>query len=161
VSTLDADPLFPFGHGASYTRFELDRLRVSHHEITTDGEVSVTVRVRNTGHRSGDEVVQLYLRDLVAQVARPVRQLIGYARVGLEPGGAAEVTFRVHADRTSYPGPDLERIVEAGDVELLVGTSARDLPWRATVRLTGVTRVVSSKRHLDTPVEVVPAAADQ
>ncbi len=159
VTTLVAAPLFPFGHGTSYTHFVLDDLRVSDQEIDTDGEVAVTIRVQNLGRRAGDEVVQLYLRDPVAQVVRPMRQLAGFARVGLAPGDAADVTFRVHADRTSYPLPDLRRIVEAGDIELLVGTSAEDLPLRATVRLAGDPRVVGHDRRLDTPVEIVRLAA--
>lgn len=86
VSTIDASPLFPFGYGSSYTRFVLDDHRVSATQMATDGEVSVTVRVTNTGGRSGAEVVQLYLRDPVAQVVRPLLQLVGFARVVLEPG---------------------------------------------------------------------------
>ncbi|HEX3212793.1 MAG TPA: glycoside hydrolase family 3 N-terminal domain-containing protein, partial [Actinomycetota bacterium] len=86
ISTLDTTPLYPFGYGGSYTTFELDSLRISDAEVPTDGAFTVSVRVRNTGRREGDEVVQLYLRDLVAQVARPVKQLAGFARVGLAPG---------------------------------------------------------------------------
>ena len=157
ITTLDPTPLFPFGHGTSYTRFEMDDLRISDKEVPTDGEFTVAVRVRNTGSRAGDEVVQLYLHDLVAQVARPVRQLVGFTRVGLEPGAAAQVQFRVHADRTAFTGRDMRRIVEPGDVEVLVGTSAADLPCRGTVRLTGSLRVVGHDRRLVTPVTLSPA----
>jgi beta-glucosidase len=156
ISTLDATPLFPFGHGASYTSFEVDDLRLSDSEVPTDGEFTVSVRVRNTGSRSGDEVVQLYLRDVVAQVTRPVRQLTGFTRVSLEPGAAVQVQFRVHADRTAFTGRELQRIVEPGDVEVLVGTSAADLPCRGTVRLTGALRVVGHDRRLVTPVDLSP-----
>jgi hypothetical protein len=79
-------------------------------------------------------VVQLYLHDVVAQVARPVKQLAGFARVGLAPGEAVDVTFQVYADRTAYPDRELERIVEPGDIEVMVGTSAADLPCRARLR---------------------------
>ncbi|MEV5552263.1 glycoside hydrolase family 3 N-terminal domain-containing protein [Nonomuraea wenchangensis] len=154
ISNLDPTPLFPFGHGASYTAFALDDLRISDTEVPTDGEFTVDVRVRNTGGRAGDEVVQLYLNDVLAQVTRPVRQLTGFARVRLEPGAAARVTFRVHADRTAFTGRDLRRIVEPGDVEVLVGTSAADLPCRGVVRLTGPVRVVGRDRRLDTPFSV-------
>jgi hypothetical protein len=160
ISTLRAKPLFPFGHGTSYTTFAVDDLRLSAAEVPTDGELTVSVRVRNTGGRAGDEVVQLYLRDLVAQVARPVRQLTGFARVGLAPGQAVDVTFRVHADRTAYTNRELQRIVEPGDIEVLVGTSAVDLPCRGRVRLTGSLRVVGHDRQLVTPVELGPAAGD-
>ncbi|MET8992968.1 glycoside hydrolase family 3 C-terminal domain-containing protein, partial [Nonomuraea wenchangensis] len=154
ISNLDPTPLFPFGHGASYTAFAVDDLRISDAEVPTDGEFTVAVRVRNTGGRAGDELVQLYLHDVLAQVTRPVRQLTGFARVRLEPGAAARVTFRVHADRTAFTGRDLRRIVEPGDIEVLVGTSAADLPCRGVVRLTGPVRAVGHDRRLDTPFSV-------
>ena len=160
ISTLDATPLYPFGYGGSYTTFEVDALRISDAEVPTDGAFTVSVRVRNTGPREGDEVVQLYLHDVVAQVARPVKQLAGFARVGLAPGEGVEVRFRVHADRTAYPNRELERIVEPGDVEVMVGTSAADLPCRGRVRLTGPLRVVGHDRQLVTPVELSPVAGD-
>lgn len=156
ISTLDATALFPFGHGASYTSFCVDDLRVSAEEIATDGEVAVSVRVRNTGERAGDEVVQLYLHDVLAQVARPLRLLTGFARVHLGPGAAADVTFHVHADRAAYTGPHLRRIVEPGELEVLVGTSVADLPCRATVQVNGPVRVVGHDRRLVTPVDVKP-----
>jgi len=105
-------------------------------------------------------VVQLYLHDVVAQVARPVKQLAGFARVGLAPGEAVDVRFRVHADRTAYPDRRFERVVEPGDVDVMVGTSAAHLPCRGRVRLTGPARVVGHDRQLITPVELGPAAGD-
>jgi beta-glucosidase len=156
ISTLDPTPLFPFGHGASYTTFAVDDLRISDSEVPTDGEFTVSVRVRNTGPRAGAEVVQLYLHDVLAQVVRPVRQLAGFARVRLEPGEDVMVRFRVHADRTAFTGRDLTRIVEPGDIEVLVGTSAADLPCRGTVRLVGPLRVVGHDRRLVTPVDLGP-----
>jgi beta-glucosidase-like glycosyl hydrolase len=157
ISTVDPTPLFPFGHGGSYTTFDVDDLRISDTEVPTGGEFTVTVRVRNTGSRAGTEVVQLYLRDVVAQVVRPVRQLAGFTRVPLEPGAAAQVQFRVHADRTAFTGRRLERVVEPGEIEVLVGTSSADLPVRGIVRLTGPLRVVGHDRRLVTPVDVGPA----
>jgi beta-glucosidase len=157
VSNLDPTPLFPFGHGRSYTSFEVGELRISAAEVPTDGEFTVSVRVRNTGERAGDEVVQLYLRDIVAQVTRPVRQLVGFARVPLEPGEAKDVTFLVHTDRTSFTGRDLVRIVEPGEVEVQVGVSAGDLPCVGSVVLTGPVRPTGPQRRLTTPVEVKPA----
>jgi beta-glucosidase len=157
VSNLDPTPLFPFGHGRSYTTFALDDLRISAASVTTDGEFEVAARVRNTGDRPGDEVVQLYLRDVVAQVTRPVRQLTGFARVPLEAGEAKDVRFRVHTDRTAFTGRDLRRIVEPGELEILVGTSADDLPLRGTVTLTGAIRETGRDRVLLTGVEVEKA----
>ena len=158
ISPLDPTPLFPFGHGRSYTTFEVDDLRLDAAEIGTDGEFGATVRVRNTGERAGDEVVQLYLRGVLARVVRPVRQLAGFARVRLEPGEARDVRFRVHADRTAFPDLDMALVVAPGELEVQVGTSAADLPCRGTVRITGPRRVVGHDRRLDTPVDLGPAA---
>ncbi len=157
ISTIDPTPLFPFGHGDSYTTFVVDRLRISHTEVPTDGEFTVSVQVCNTGPRAGEEVVQLYLHDVVAQVTRPVRQLAGFARVRLEPGTDSEVEFRVHADRTAFTGLNLQRIIEPGEIEVLVGTSAADLPCSGAIVLTGPLRVVGHERRLVTPVDVRPA----
>ncbi len=156
TTNLDPTPLFPFGHGHSYTSFVVDDLQLSASEIPTDGEFAVSVRVRNTGSRPGEEVVQLYLHDVVASVARPVKQLTGFARVGLEPGESRQVSFSVHADRTAFTGHDLQRIVEPGELDVLVGTSATDLPSQGRVRLTGAVRVVGHDRRLVTPVKFCP-----
>jgi beta-xylosidase len=158
ISPVDPTPLYPFGYGGSYTTFDVDDLRISDMEVPTDGEFTVAVRVRNTGARAGTEVVQLYLRDVVAQVVRPVRQLTGFARVQLEPGATTQVQFRVHADRTAFTGRRLQRVVEPGEFEVLVGTSSADLPVRGMVRLTGPLRVVGHDRRLVTPVDIGPAA---
>ncbi|MEU4406326.1 glycoside hydrolase family 3 N-terminal domain-containing protein [Streptosporangium sp. NPDC023963] len=156
ISNLDPTPLFPFGHGASYTTFAIDSLRIGDAEVPTDGEFTVSVRVRNTGGRAGEEVVQLYLHDVLAQVTRPVRQLTGFARVRLEPGASAVATFTVPADRTAFTGRDLRRVVEPGDLEVFVGASASDLPCRGRVRLTGPLRHVGVGRRLVTRVGVEP-----
>jgi beta-xylosidase len=160
TSSLDPTPLFPFGYGRSYTTFELDDLRVSADEVPTDDEFAVTVRVRNTGDRYGDEVVQLYLRDVVASVTRPVRQLTGFLRVGLAAGAAADVEFAVHTDRAAFTDRALRRVVEPGDLEVLVGSSSADLPCRARIRLTGPARVVGRERRLTTPTVVTSVRGD-
>ena len=154
VSNLDPRPLYPFGYGRSYTTFTVDELRVSAGTVPTDGEFTVTARVRNTGKRDGAEVVQLYLSDPVAQVTRPARQLAGFHRIELAAGAAADVTFRLHADRTAFAGRDLRRIVEPGSLHILVGTSAAGPHLQATVRLTGPARTPGPDLHLITSVEV-------
>jgi beta-xylosidase len=154
ISSADPTPAFPFGFGLSYTSFEVADLSVSADELPTDGRLTVSVTVRNTGSRDGAEVVQLYLSDSVASVVRPVRQLTGFARVELAAGEAKQVSFDVHADRASFTGRDLQRIVEAGELVVQVGTSSEDLPLQATVQVTGPTRVVGVDRVLSTPVEI-------
>ncbi len=154
ITSVDSTPLYPFGYGASYTSFELDDVHASAKEIGTDEAVELSAVVTNTGERAGDEVVQVYLHDPVARIARPVKQLIGFARVHLEPGRSAEVVFDIHADRTAYSDGRLDRIVEAGEVQLIVGNSAADERARVPVQLTGATRIVGHDRRLDTPVRV-------
>ena len=115
ISSLDATPLFPFGYGRSYTTFAVDDLRISAAEVPTDGEFTVTVRVRNTGERAGEEVVQLYLRDVLAQVVAARRgSWSGSPGCRSTPGAAADVRFRLHADRTAFTGRDLRADRRAG-----------------------------------------------
>ena len=154
VSSVDPSPLYPFGHGRSYTTFRYEELVLSAPSVATDGTVEAAVAVSNTGERAGTEVVQLYLHDPVASVARPVRQLVGFARVPLEPGQRARVVFRLHADRVAYTGRDLRRVVEPGALELLAGPSAGDLPLRTGLTVTGPVREVGPDRVLDTPARV-------
>jgi beta-glucosidase-like glycosyl hydrolase len=160
ITTVDSTPLHPFGYGGSYTSFAIGDVKASADDIPTDGAVEVSARVTNTGDRAGDEVVQLYLHDPVARVARPVRQLVGFARLHLEPGRSADVVFEVHADRTAYTDPNIDRIVEAGELQLFVGTSAADVRQPLLLRLTGSTRVVGHDRRLEVPVRVHPRAED-
>ncbi|MGW9558050.1 beta-xylosidase/alpha-l-arabinosidase [Nocardiopsis sp. NPDC055551] len=162
VSSVDPTPRHPFGHGLSYTDFEWTAPEVEGApatetavEVATDGEVTVGCTVHNTGSRTGSEVVQLYLSDPVAQVTQPVRRLIGYARVDLEPGQGSMVRFSVPADLAAYTGLDLRRIVDPGELVLDLAASSADVRHTVRVRLTGPTRVVDHRRRLvcDTHVE--------
>src|SRR5690606_14587965 len=90
-------PLFPFGHGLSYTSFEYSDMRIERSNVAADESVEIGITVRNTGAVAGDEVVQLYVRDPIASVARPVKELRGFKRISLAPGAAARVTFELAA----------------------------------------------------------------
>lgn len=143
-------PLWPFGFGLSYTTFRVERLCVDRQEIATaDGELVVSVDVENTGDRAGDEVVQLYVRDDEATVARPVRELRGFRRVTLGPGERRTVMFRLSAEQFAYVGADRRRVVEPGTIGISVGTSSVDLPLSATITLVGPTvELVDRRRYL-------------
>ncbi|MEU0671955.1 glycoside hydrolase family 3 N-terminal domain-containing protein [Streptomyces sp. NPDC006172] len=154
VSNLDPTPAFPFGHGHSYTTFSYRELGLSAEEIPTDGEVEISCVIENTGDRAGAEVVQFYFDDPVAQVVRPVIQLAGFARVELSPGERKRVGFRFHADRTSFTGADLRRVVEPGEITVLIGSSSTDIRLRGRFRLSGPERQVGHERVLSTPVRV-------
>lgn len=142
ISNLSIAPAFPFGHGLSYTTFALGDVTLDRDAMPNDGTVVASVAVTNTGDRAGATVVQLYSADPVAQVTRPVQQLVGYARVSLEPGATASVSFALHADRFSFTGLQRRRIVEAGVVHLTAGLSLTDVTAPADLTVTGPTRVV-------------------
>jgi beta-glucosidase len=118
------DPLFPFGHGLSYTRFRLSNLRLSTRSISPDGRLGVTVDVENAGSRAGDEVVQLYVRDVVASVARPVRELAGFERISLGPGEKQTVRFELGPERLGFYDRELRFVVEPGEFRVFVGASS-------------------------------------
>jgi beta-glucosidase len=120
---LTREPLWPFGFGLSYTTFALDDLRVGSPVIGPGGRTDVTVRVRNTGARAGDEVVQLYIRDQVSSVTRPVAELRGFERVTLQPGESKPVTFALGPDELSLIDRRMQRVVEPGRFEIMIGTS--------------------------------------
>ncbi|WP_128802708.1 MULTISPECIES: glycoside hydrolase family 3 N-terminal domain-containing protein [unclassified Streptomyces] len=153
VSNLDPTPLYAFGHGRSYTTFAWEARPVET-EIGTDGSCDLSVTVRNTGDRAGAEVVQLYLHDPVASVTRPDVRLIGYRRLELEPGEAARVTFRFHADLSAFTDRTGTRVVEPGALELRLAASSADVRHTARLRLTGPVRVLGADRRLRCETEV-------
>jgi beta-xylosidase len=118
------DPLFPFGHGLSYTTFEYSNLKVTPAQIGASGRAEVSVTVTNTGKRSGDEVVQLYVRDLVSSVTRPVMELKDFKRISLAPGESKTVNFTITPDKLSFLDLNMNRIVEPGAFDIMVGTSS-------------------------------------
>jgi len=122
---LTREPLFPFGHGLSYTTFKLENVKVTPEKIGPGGEATVSVDVTNTGARAGDEVVQLHVRDRVASVTRPVKELRGFERVTLAPGASQTVTFKVGPAALRFTDEQMNRVVEPGLFDLMVGTSSK------------------------------------
>ncbi|HEX5012691.1 MAG TPA: glycoside hydrolase family 3 N-terminal domain-containing protein [Candidatus Limnocylindrales bacterium] len=150
-----SSPLWPFGHGRSYTSFTIDHLRVDKSLLETSGDVvTVRVDVTNTGQRAGDEVVQLYVRDEEASVARPVKELRGFRRLHLAPGECRTVAFRLSTEQLAYYDVGMRRIVEPGGVRLFVGRSAADLPLVADVALVGPVVELVERRDYITPSEI-------
>lgn len=132
---LSGEPLFPFGYGLSYTTFSYGELRISRDTIGPQEEVEIHCTVQNTGARAGDEVVQLYLRDPVASVARPVLQLRGARKIHLAPGEVREVSFRLGPEDFTLLDAALHPVVEPGDFEILVGASSKDLRLRGRLTI--------------------------
>ena len=124
---LPVTPLYPFGHGLSYTTFELGDLRLSRTTMTASDTIEVSIDVANAGAREGAEVVQLYIRDEVASVTRPVQELRHFERVVLGPGDSRTVTFALTAEDLAFLGPDMESMVEPGRFRVYVGRSSVDV----------------------------------
>jgi beta-glucosidase len=128
---LTREPLWSFGFGLSYTTFTLANLKVASPTIGPAGRTAVTVEVKNTGARSGDEVVQLYIRDVVSSVTRPTKELRGFARVTLAPGESKTVTFTLGPEELSLIDRRMRRVVEPGRFDVMVGTSSTALTTAA------------------------------
>ena len=127
---LTGMPLFPFGYGLSYTTFEYSNLRIEPATIATAGTATVRCTVRNTGTRAGDEVVQLYVRDVLASVARPILELKGFQRISLESGAAREVSFTLGPEELRMLDRDRRWVVEPGAFRVLIGASSKDIRLR-------------------------------
>jgi len=129
---MSGQPLYPFGYGLSYTKFDYRNLKITPDKINPGGRVTVTVEVANIGERAGDEVVQLYLRDLVSSVSRPIRELRGFRRISLQAGETKTVEFTLGAEALSFLDKDLKSIVEPGGFEVMVGSSSADIRAKAS-----------------------------
>ena len=121
------DALFPFGYGLSYTTFQYSPLSLSSNMMTTSGSIKASVTVTNTGNCEGTEVVQLYIRDMVGSIARPVQELMGFERISLKPGESRNVTFNIDAELLKFYNSDLKYVCEPGEFEVMVGTNCRDV----------------------------------
>lgn len=123
----EAEPLYPFGYGLSFTTFEYTEPALSNQVISAGGETQVSVKVTNTGSMAGKEVVQLYIRDEIASVTRPVKQLRGFEKISLEPGETKKVTFSLGKKELQFYNREMKRIVEPGAFKIMVGRNSNDL----------------------------------
>ena len=135
---LPYTPLFPFGHGLSYTRFEYSNLKITPKAIKPDGKAKVSVDVENVGDRAGDEVVQLYVRDVVGSVTRPVKELKGFKRINLKPDEKRTVEFTLEPEELSFTDKEMKSVVEPGIINVMVGKSS------GNIELTGSFKVFES-----------------
>jgi len=147
-------PLFPFGHGLSYTSFEYSSLKVSPEKIGPAGKVEISFNVKNTGDLRGDEVAQLYVQDEVASVTRPAMELKGFKRVTLNPGEEKRITFRLSVDQLAFYDQDMRFIVEPGRFNIMIGSSSEDIRLTGSFEVVGDTKIIPSSRVFFSEVTV-------
>lgn len=124
---IDNEPLYPFGYGLSYTTFEYSDVKLDKTSMNINGEITATVTLTNTGRYDGAEVVQLYLRDLVGSITRPVQELKGFQKVFLKAGESKEISFKITSDLLKFYDYDLDYVCEPGDFDVMIGGSSRDV----------------------------------
>jgi beta-glucosidase len=122
----EVSPLYPFGFGLSYTTFSFQNLRLARKRIRRGGSTQALIEVTNTGSRPGTEVVQLYIRDLVSSVTRPVKELKGFKKIALNPGETQTVALGITPESLAFFDVDMNYVVEPGEFEILLGNSSRD-----------------------------------
>lgn len=142
-----SQPLFPFGHGLSYTKFKYTRLKISSKKVSIAGKVKISVEVQNTGSVKGEEVVQLYIHDRLASVTRPVKELKGFKRITLEAGKRQQVQFELSTDLLAFYDLNMRLIVEPGEFEVMIGSSSEDIRLTGTFKVVGETRVIQGRRE--------------
>jgi beta-glucosidase len=133
----EVSPLFPFGHGLSYTQFRIGSPRLAKSTIAVGESTEVTVDIANVGARAGDEVVQMYVRDRVSSVTRPVKELKGFKRITLEPGETRQVTLPITPDRLALWDINYDFVVEPGEFEVMVGSSSRQEDLQSAILTVG------------------------
>jgi beta-glucosidase len=129
----DINPLFYFGFGLSYTKFKYEKPVLKKSIIKRDEHVRVSVKVTNTGKVAGDEIVQMYIRDTVSSVTRPVKELKGFDRISLKPGETKKVIFDITPEELAFHNIDMKYMVEPGTFEIMTGPSSRDEDLQKTV----------------------------
>jgi beta-glucosidase len=147
-------PLYPFGHGLSYTTFDYHDFAFDRDRAGQGETVAISLSVTNTGPAAGDEVVQLFVRDLYASLPRPVKELKGYRRLSLQPGETCRLTFHLNVDHLAFYNIDLELILEPGIVQVMLGSSSEDIRCRGEFEIVGEKKMVVKDRLFVCPVDV-------
>jgi beta-glucosidase len=149
-----SSPLYPFGYGLSYTSFEYSDLRLSPETAASGEQVEISLKLTNTGSVAGDEVVQLYTCQEYASLPRPVKELRGFCRVGLDAGERCELTFQLPVDAMAFYDELLELVVERGSVRVFLGSSSEDIRLESQFTITGPAKTTLKKRVFACPAEV-------
>jgi beta-xylosidase len=145
---------YSFGYGLSYTRFEYSEMEIKSDRVGIDGTLELSMSLENIGEREGCEVVQVYVRDVYASLVRPVKELKAFKRVTLEPGQRAVVNFSIPVDMLNFTNVENERVVEAGEFEIMVGASGSDIKLKGTIQVVGENRVLGKYWRMESLASV-------
>jgi beta-glucosidase len=148
-------PLYPFGHGLSYTTFKLANLKVDRSVITNGEKLAVSVEVINVGKRPGDEVLQIYTRDVEASLTRPGKELKGFKRVHLKPGEAKTVAFTLFANQFGFYNEEMDFILEPGKIKLMIGVSSENLPLETEIEITGKITDIGNQKSFFSEITII------
>jgi len=151
---MPASPLYPFGHGLSYTTFSYSDLRIPSEKASFSGKVEISLSVTNTGKVTGHEVVQLYICDEYASIPRPVKELKGFCRLTLNPGESRRLTFHLPVDSLAFYDENLELVVEAGMVKVMLGSSSEDIRLHGAFEIAGAGKMQIKERVFDCPITI-------
>ncbi len=152
---LSTKPLFPFGHGLSYTRFEFSNLQISPSQVELGATVRIRAEVKNIGDRAGDEVVQLYIRDEFASLPRPVMELKGFQRLTLKPGESRAVVFELNTDQLAFYDEEMQLVTEPGAIQVMIGSSSQDIRLAGSFELIGQHKRLVTARIFGCPARIL------
>ncbi|MBE2195255.1 MAG: glycoside hydrolase family 3 C-terminal domain-containing protein [Anaerolinea sp.] len=153
---LSSKPLYPFGHGLSYTTFTYSQLEIGRAQVKPNQVVPISFTLRNVGTAAGDEVPQLYLGDPLASVTRPVKALKGFTRITLQPGESKRITFELDVRHLAFYDREMRYVVEPGQIGVMIGSSSEDIRLEGTFEIIGETTPV--EQAFSTPVRVEAAS---
>lgn len=151
---ISSKPLFPFGYGLSYTSFEYSNMIIMPAGISVEGNVEISIDIKNTGTRTGDEVIQLYVNDVQSEITRPVKELKGFKRITLEPGQKKTITFILSIAQLGFYNRDMKYVVEPGIIKVMLGSSSEDIKSTGEFEIKGEITEISKIKKYFTSVSV-------
>jgi beta-glucosidase len=147
-------PLYPFGHGLSYTCFEYGDLSINRKQAATGESVDISLKITNSGSVAGDEVVQFYICDEYASTPRPVKELKGFHRLTLDPGESRQLTFHFPVDMLAFYDNELNLVVEAGKIRVFLGSSSTDVRLQGEIEVIGAAKTLVGQRVFNCSVTI-------
>jgi beta-glucosidase len=151
---MSSKPLFPFGYGLSYTNFKYNHMDIRPNTVSWDGQVEISIEVQNIGSYKGDEVVQLYIHDELAEVTRPVKELKGFKRITLNPGEKKKITFFLSVTQLGFYNKEMHFVLEPGIIKVMIGSSSEDIRLTGKFHIIGETKEIGKIKKYFTEIKI-------